>query len=141
MTTDVLKGAETISKFCRLNINKKKDLPLRASQIGFLIYLQNNENSSITPVEAAHFFGVTKAVITKTVAPLIEKGYIIKTPSVTDKRSYILSATESARKLVADANNEYYKIINALLKELGLPKYRTFIGLLDQANSIIEDMQ
>jgi len=138
MKYDVLKGAEIISKFCRLNINKKKDLPLRASQIGFLIYLLNNSESHITPMNAANFFGVSKAVITKTITPLIEKGYLEKTPSNTDKRSYAISITETAKVLVEDANNEYYKIMNVLLQQLGMKKYQIVIGLLDEANFIIE---
>lgn len=137
---DILKGAEVISKFCRLNINKKKDLPLRASQIGFLIYVMNNGENEVTPANAANFFGVTKAVITKTIAPLIEKGYIKKTPSQTDKRSYTILATEAAKELVKNADNEYYKIMNELFQHMGEEKYKMFIGLLDEANHIIEDI-
>lgn len=141
MKNNALKGAEVISKFCRLNINMKKDLPLRASQIGFLIYVSNNNKKKITPINAANFFGVTKAVVTKTIAPLIEKGYLEKTPSDTDKRSYTISATETAKALINDANNEYYKIMNELLLKMGREKYAMLIALLDDANHVIEKIR
>lgn len=100
----------------------------------------NNNDANITPVDAAHFFGVTKAVITKTISPLVEQGYLQKSPSLMDKRSYIISANEKANILVENADNEYYKIMKELACKMGKEKYRTFIEFMQEANSIINNM-
>lgn len=61
MNEELIKGAETVSMFCRRIINTKKDLPIRSSQMGLLILICKSENPA-TPVMAADFFNLIKLI-------------------------------------------------------------------------------
>ena len=136
MSDELIKGAETVSMFCRLNINVKKDLPIRSSEMGLLILICRND-IPVTPVMAANFFKVKKPMITTMVSNLLKHGYIEKIPSQEDKRSFFLNPTEKTRLLVFDTYSEYMKTIELLLHKLGSVNFGKFIILLEKANSIL----
>lgn len=137
MNTELLvNGANIITMFCRQNINAKKDLPLRSSEIGLLIYTVKTEEP-VTPVMAANFFKVSKPMIATMVKSLCEKGYLTKEPSTTDKRSFTLVPTAVAVELAESVYEEYFKVINCLLSGMGKTKFEKMIALLDEANSIL----
>lgn len=62
-------AAETVSLFCRLNLNGKKELPVRSSEMGLLILLVTSKEK-ITPKAAADFFGVSKPMVASMVKSL-----------------------------------------------------------------------
>ncbi|MDL2287892.1 MarR family transcriptional regulator [Oscillospiraceae bacterium OttesenSCG-928-F05] len=134
----LVRGANTVSMFCRRNINAKKDLPLRSSEIGLLIYTVKAE-AIVTPVMAADFFKVSKPMIATMVKSLCGKGYLIKEPSVTDKRSFILTPTQKAVDLTQSVYEEYFKVMNRLLVGMGEEKYKNMVALLDEANTVLLD--
>lgn len=136
MNEDLIYGAETVSMFCRLNINIKKDLPIRSSEMGLLILVCKSEDP-VTPVKAADFFKVKKPMITAMVANLIHHSYLEKIPSMKDKRSFSLHPTAKARLLVDHTFNEYIKTMELLKQKLGNDKYITLMSLLDQSNAIL----
>lgn len=136
MSEVLIKGAETVSMFCRLNINMKKDLPVRSSEMGLLILICKSENP-VTPGMAANFFKVKKPMITTMVSNLLKHGYIEKVPSPEDKRSFSLNPTEQARQLVDDTFIEYIKTMELLRQKLGATDFGNLITLLEKANSVL----
>lgn len=136
MSEVLIKGAETVSMFCRLNINMKKDLPVRSSEMGLLILICKSENP-VTPGVAANFFKVKKPMITTMVSNLLKHGYIEKVPSLEDKRSFSLNPTEQARQLVDDTFTEYIKTMELLRQKLGATDFGNLITLLEKANSVL----
>ena len=136
MSDELIKGAETVSMFCRLNINIKKDLPIRSSEMGLLILIYKSDKP-VTPVMAADFFKVKKPMITTMVSNLLKHGYIEKIPSLDDKRSFSLNPTEKARQLVDDTYSEYMKTMELLRHKLGSIDFGKLIILLKKANSIL----
>lgn len=132
----LIKGAEMVSMFCRLNINTKKDLPVRSSEMGLLIFICKSENP-VTPVMAADFFKVKKPMITAMVSSLQKHGYIEKVPSSEDKRSFSLNPTERAKQLVDDTFTEYIKTMELLRQKLGQTSFANLITLLEIANSVL----
>lgn len=133
---DFINAAEQVSLFCRLNINKKWNLPIRASEMGLLIYLCKTEGEK-TPMGAAHFFKVTKANATNMVSSLIRQGYLQKEQSREDRRSYLLIPTEKAIDLVEHTYMEYYKTMEKLKEKMGNREFETFVSLLQKANEIL----
>lgn len=131
-----MKGAEIVAMFCRLNINTKKDLPIRSSEMGLLIFIFKNEKP-VTPIMAANFFKVKKPMITTMVANLLKHGYIEKIPSCEDKRSFSLNPTIKGRKMVDDTYTEYIKTMALLQQELGINSFSNLIMLLEKANTIL----
>ena len=135
MSERLVKAAETVSLFCRLNINIKKALPIRSSEMGLLIFICKNENP-ITPVMAADFFKVKKPMITTTGSNLLRHGYIEKIPSPEDKRSHFLNPTKKARQLVEDTFTEYLKTMELIRHELGDKDFGNLITLIKKVNTV-----
>ena len=136
MSDELIIGAETVSMFCRLNINIKKDLPIRSSEMGLLILICKSEKP-VTPVMAADFFKVKKPMITAMVSNLRKNGYIVKIPSLDDKRSFSLNPTKKARQLVDGTYSEYMKTMELLRNKLGAIEFGELLILLDKSNCIL----
>ncbi|EUJ32435.1 MarR family transcriptional regulator [Listeria floridensis FSL S10-1187] len=56
---DFIKASEQISLFCRMNNQIKPNLPIRASEMGMLIYLVKTDEEK-TPLGVANFFSFHK---------------------------------------------------------------------------------
>lgn len=131
-----IKGAESISLFCRLMINEKKELPIRSSEMGLLILAVKNEKP-VTPIMAAAYFKVSKPMIAAMVRSLEQKGYLVKQPSVQDKRSFTLQVTNAGKELVDSTYTEYYRTMLLLEQKMGSNPFLQLVELLDQANTIL----
>ncbi len=132
----LIRSAEAVSMFCRLNINTKKNLPIRSSEMGMLIFIVKTEHP-VSPVMVAEFFKVSKPMVASMISNLSKEDYIIKVPSSEDKRSFTLSPTEKAVSLVETTYCEYLKTMQLLADKLGHEKFTCLIGLLEQANDIL----
>jgi DNA-binding MarR family transcriptional regulator len=136
MSKELIYGAEVVAMFCRLNINSKKDLPIRSSEMGLLILICQSEEV-ITPVKAAEFFKVKKPMITSMVINLCKQGYITKVALAQDKRSFQLLPTNKAIQLVSSTYQEYLKVMELLSLKLQPENYAVLIDLLGKANQIM----
>lgn len=136
MKDRIIKEAETVSMFCRININTKRNLPVRSSDMALLLFISKRE-SPITSVMAADFFKVKKPMITTMVSRLLENNYVERVPSHKDKRSFFLKPTEKARQLINDTFTEYFKTIELLRQNLGPKDYQNLITLLEKANKVL----
>ena len=133
---NISNAAEQISLFCRMNLNTKKELPIRSSEMGLLIYLAKSDEEK-TPLGAARFFKVTKAMAAKMVSSLVDKGYIVKRQSSEDKRSFLLEPTTIGILLVEETYLEYFKVITLLKEKMGDRDFETFLTMLEKANRIM----
>lgn len=129
-------SAQTIALFCRLHLNAKKDLPIRSSEMGLLIYLAKLSEPA-TPIQVAHFLKVSKPRITQALSRLEAEGYIQKCPSPTDGRSVNILPTEKAMALVAQTEMTYFQSMVSLEEKMGTKDFQTMIRLLDKANGIL----
>ncbi len=129
-------AAETVSLFCRLKNSTKYDLPIRSSEMGLLILLQNSE-APVTPLMAAEFFKVKKPMIAAMITSLGSKGYLYKTASLDDKRSFTINLTKKGIDLVNETKDEYFKSLELLSSQMGENDFNTMISMLDKANKIL----
>lgn len=132
----MIESAKQVSLFCRLNLNRPRELPIRSSEMGMLIYLVKTDEMK-TPNAAARFFKVTKAMVTNMVTSLLSNGYIEKRQLETDRRSYELIPTAKAVRLVEDTYKDYFKTMSLLEAKLGKEKFDALICLLTAANEIL----
>lgn len=133
---EIIKGAEAVSLFCRLNINARKNLPIRSSEMGLLILTVKSE-APVTPLMAADFFKVKKPMITVMTAALCKDGYLTKVPSPEDGRSFTLAPTEKAAILVEKTYREYFRTLELLLNKMGEADFYMFIDLIEKANGVL----
>lgn len=139
MKPDLVNSADAIGMFCRLHMNTKRDLPIRPSEMGVLIYTQK-QSDSVTPLMISQFFNIAKPSVSAMVKALVNKGYLIQSPSETDKRSYTISITEKGSNLVETTFNEYFKTVELLKEKMGESKFNQFIELIETANKILEEV-
>lgn len=133
---EYVKGAEAVSLFCRIHMNAKRDLPIRASEMGMLILIAQSLEAQ-SPVQIAEFFKITKPMVTTMVNSLVKKGYVSKSPSPMDRRSFTLQATQQGNRLVQEAISEYLKTMETLRNRMGAKQYNQLIELIRLSNSIL----
>ena len=138
MNNNIDMSADAIAMFCRLQMNVKRDIPIRSSEMGALIFTQRY-NAPITPLMLSNFFKIAKPSVTSMINSLIKKEYLIKIPSPTDGRSYTVSITESGTELVESTYNEYFKTIERLKEKMGQKEFSLFIELIKKANNILSE--
>lgn len=140
MKEDIIECMDAVSRFCRLQMNIKRDMPIRASEMGALIYVEKSEQPA-TPLMISNYFGIAKASVTDMVNSLIKKDYLIKIPSKVDKRSYTLEVTPKGHELLEATYDEYFKSMEILNKRMGAEEFRSLIKLLKEANRILGEEQ
>lgn len=140
MTIDLMRSADTIGMFCRLNMKVKRDLPIRASEMGVLIYT-SKQVDEVTPLMISQFFKIAKPSVTSMIKPLLRLAYLEKTISMLDKRSYSLKITQKGKNLVNSTIDDYYKSIDMMIEKMGLNEFSTLIELLNKANEILEEIE
>jgi len=140
MTIDLMRSADTIGMFCRLNMKVKRDLPIRASEMGVLIYT-SKQVGEVTPLMISKFFKISKPSVTSMINTLLRLNYLEKTISMLDKRSYTLRITQKGRNLVNSTIDDYFKSIDALIEKMGINEFNNFIELLNKANGILEGIE
>lgn len=133
---DIIESAEIVSRFCRLQINMKRNIPIRPSEMGALIYVVRSEEP-VTPLMISSFFGISKPSVTDMINSLIIKDYLIKTQSDLDKRSFIVSATTRGYELVETEFKEYVKNLELLKRKMGYKEFELFIEMLEKANKVL----
>ena len=140
MDLNIIKGADAIGMFCRLHMNTKRNLPIRPSEMGVLIFTQK-QSAAVTPLMISQFFKITQPSVTALVTSLVKDGYLTKELSDADKRSYALRITEKGNDLVDSTFVEYYKSIEILKDDMGDEKFAMFIELVELAGSIWDEVE
>jgi len=114
----------------------KRDIPIRPSEMGVLIYTQK-QSVQVTPLMISRFFKIAKPSVTSMVNTLIKRDYLIKEPSSVDGRSYTLKTTDKGKYLVESTFKEYFKTIELLKEKMGPSAFQQFIELMQIANCIL----
>lgn len=138
MDQSLINSADIIGMFCRLKMNGKQDLPIRSSEMGVLIFVQK-QHGEVTPSMISDFFKIAKPSVTSMVTSLLEKDYLDKVQSETDKRSYALNMTRKGNELLDATFSEYYRSVNELRVRMGKESFHQFIELMQMANDILEE--
>jgi len=138
MKESIIASADAVSRFCRLQMNIKRDMPIRASEMGVLIYIQKSDVPA-TPLMISNFFGIAKPSVTNMINALVNKDFIMKIPSKEDKRSYSLEVTPKGHELVEYTYDEYLRILQLLEEKMGCQEFKLFIQLLQKANAVLSE--
>ena len=134
----MMNAMEQVSLFCRLNMNTRRNLPIRSSEMGMLIYLVKADGEK-TAKGVADFFKVTKAMATNMSSALLKNGFLEKQQQENDKRIFLLRPTEKSVQLVNETYYEYMKQMNILRNSMGEAAFHTLLDLLNMANVILLD--
>lgn len=136
MDKDIIIGSEAVALFCRLQMNIKRDIPIRPSEMGVLIFTQQ-QSIPVTPLMISNFFKITKPSVTSMVNSLLKKNYLAKMPSSTDGRSYTVSTTDKGNELVNATFNEYFRTMELLKEKMGVEEFNVFIQFIQKVNNLL----
>lgn len=132
-----LEDADILSRFCRYQLVARRNLPIRSSEMGLLIYV-SKQAKPITPLSISDFFHISKPTVTELIRSLIGLGYLVKSTSPSDRRSYGLEITKAGRELVETALDAYLRSLEILKMGLGSDDYHTLITIINKANKVLE---
>jgi DNA-binding MarR family transcriptional regulator len=132
----LIQSTDTIGMFCRTYMHIKRDIPIRSSEMGVLIYI-SKETGLVTPLSISKFFRITKPSVTSLVTSLLKQDYLIKLPSELDKRSYTLCLSIKGKHLVESTFSEYSNTVALLEEKMGDLKFMQMIELMNLANQIL----
>lgn len=126
-----------LSIFTKNYMELKKELPIRPSEMGVLNIITETPGPH-TPVMIAELLGVSKPMITAHLTSLANKEYIIKQPSLEDKRAYYILPTKKGLALVEHAKLDLNRHLESLKSGMGQEKFDTLVLLAQEANKILE---
>ena len=132
-----LEDADVVSRFCRYQLVTKRNLPIRSSEMGLLIFV-SKQKYPMTPLDISEFFHIAKPTVSEMITHLTSTGYLIKAPSLVDRRSYSVEITPKGHELVETALTDYLKSMEFLKSGLQEQEYNELISLLRKANMLLE---
>ena len=103
---------------------------LTISQFQYIDAIHELEEPTITKIACQ--LSMAKASVSTGINKLIDKGFVTKTQSATDKRIFYLSLTETGKKLIDakyQALREYVEFINTTLSKEEATKF-AFLSLV-----------
>jgi len=137
MDKKLIESADAVGMFCRFQMNTKKNIPVRSSEMGVLIFIKRS-SLSVTPLMISEFFNISKPSVTTIIKALVKEKYIVRIPSPIDKRSYIVEITNRGNVLFTKTFDEYFKLIGLLKKEMNGDDFIQMIELIKKANKILK---
>ena len=130
----ILNGLERLSETLKSFLwEKAKAFGVSPIQIQILLFVSNHQRDICNVSQLAKEFHVTKATISDAVKVLIQKNYLEKDFSPTDKRRYNLGLTSHGTKLVQQVS-EYAAPIK---EELSSFREIELVGIFDTITKLI----
>ena len=107
------------------------------NEISILILLQNN-NSITTSTQLRVVLGVSKALVSRSVTSLEQKGIVLVKPDPNDKRISHIELTENAIPVLEKNSIEIEKINQVLFKDIPTKDIQCMIDTMNKMNEKIE---
>lgn len=107
------------------------------NEISILILLQNN-NSITTSTQLRVVLGVSKALVSRSVTSLEQKGIVLVKPDPNDKRISHIELTEEAIPVLEKISIEIDKINQVLFKDIPTKDIQCMIDTMNKMNKKIE---
>lgn len=107
------------------------------NEISILILLQNN-NSITTSTQLRVVLGVSKALISRSVTSLEQKGIVLVKPNPNDKRISHIELTGNAIPVLEKISIEIEKINQVLFKDIPTKDIQCMIDTMNKMNKKIE---
>lgn len=136
----LLEDSKIIRLFCRLNANKRTNMPISSVEMEVLalIYHADNENN-LTPLRLSQIMNLKKPSVSAIIDSLLKSEYIQKHKNINDKRSYTLTVTDEGKRLIKEINEVYLGSIYKLQTELGDDEFKVFLRTMKKANDILKE--
>ena len=125
-------AADSIAQFCRNQVNVKRNLPIRSSDMGVMIYLSHHQNAKVKDV--SDFFDVAGATDTEMIQRLEKSGMIVIHQDGQDRRVKRIQLSELGKRFVDETRVDYLDSIQSIRQTLGDADFERFISLIQRIN-------
>ena len=95
----------------------------------------------LTMGELSSWLMVTKGNVTGIAERLSEDGYIQRTPTPTDRRSFCVTLTPKGKKHFKEIENTYEQLLDRLFSEVSLDDSDMFTGVLARVKAAVEEIR
>lgn len=130
MSNELLAANETLQQFRHLTTPAAQTRPMPELRLLWRLSLHDHPTPSIIADE----WHVSRAAITKAIAPLVQDQLVEKLVNQEDKRSFGLGLTAAGQVLAADQKSTYLGAVSSLKASLGPSQFTALITLLESAN-------
>ncbi|MGL5330275.1 MAG: MarR family winged helix-turn-helix transcriptional regulator [Peptostreptococcaceae bacterium] len=128
------KKMQDIALFSRIMIRRAtKEDTMPAQHIELLSQLAISKEK-MTPMNLSKIMGVNKTIISRIIENLTQKGYLTKTVDENDKRSYLISITQSGEEELQKIYKHHLEPIYQLRKTIGDNAFFELIKYIEKAN-------
>lgn len=133
----MLEYQQELHHFSRMMLLQEEKHSLTISEIEILSWLSIQPEKS-TPLDLAHKTGMKKEAVSRCLRRLSEKNYIVKEPHPVDKRSFVLTLSESGRRELYENYTFILKTMYALKKEMG-ESFNVLFDSIQKANRFLDE--
>ena len=95
----------------------------------------------LTMGELSGWLMVTKGNVTGIAERLSEDGYIKRTPTPTDRRSFCVTLTPKGKKHFKEIENAYEQLLDRLFSDVSLDDSDMFTGVLARVKEAVEEIK
>jgi len=125
-------AADFIAQFCRNQVNVKRSLPIRSSDMGVMIYLSHHQKAKVKDV--SDFFDVAGATVTEMIQRLEKSGMIVIHQDGQDRRVKRIQLSDQGIRFVDETRVDYLDSIRSIRQTLGEADFERFISLIQRIN-------
>ncbi len=136
MNEPLYQAAAQVTLFCRMALRQKLAIPIRHSDMGVLLYLDNSQEA-VTPASVSSFMGISRPCTTALLKRLEKEGYISRHPSPCDGRRCTLSLTEKGQNMLSHVHEEYSRVIQGLKEQMGSERFSLFLEMIEESNEVL----
>ena len=94
----------------------------------------------LTMGELSRWLMVSKGNVTGIAERLSEDGFIVREPTPTDRRSFVVTLTEKGRKAYKEMELEYEQLLEKLFDDLSPDDSDMFTGMLAKIKESVEEL-
>lgn len=91
--------------------------------------------------ELSNWLMVTKGNVTGIAERLSEDGFIKRSPTPTDRRSFCVTLTPRGKKLYKEMEQEYEGLLDKLFSDVSLDDSDMFTGVLAKVKEVVEELR
>lgn len=137
----MLEKMQDIRQFCGNHVKRAiKGGITSAQELDFLSRLELTKEKR-TPQHLCAEMGVLKSVISRLTEHLEQKGFVEKTTSCQDKRSYELTITSTGREELRRTYAYYLEPVYRLKESLGEEDFEQLLSLIRRSNQLESERQ
>jgi DNA-binding MarR family transcriptional regulator len=124
--------ASRIIHDCQVTLNRTlMDLGLGSAEANVLMFLYSG-GDGVRQDDIVAATEVSKPAISRTVASLEAKGYVVREQALSDKRSRIVRLTEKAKAIQAVVEQHYSDLVSAAARDIPADRIHEFMAMFSQ---------